>query len=723
MNKILIVGHPQSGYSEVERLLRACGMASAQPSRREGFAPEQISDTLCRAHRAAPLHTLGQDREVEQIDVAPVWQGLAMDLMLGNIDQPLWGWADPKAVHLLDYWRSLDPSLHFILVYDRPHSMLTRGGLEEAATLTRETLRQRLDAWSAYNAALLAFHLRNPERSLLVHSEQVRQSAEDYLQQVRARIDAPWKDRIVGVGVSTALLSSTEVEDARPGAQPRLLVGDIALGSDALSTFVAGSLLKDQLGSLALYEEMQASASLPLEIELAQGEDPALGMEAWLSMVAQQETLQNQHKLARQLQASRDQAEQLAHDRERLIDEERQLRAAEQQDMTRQLTALQQERAQVEAAQADVQQENERLLSQLHQVQEEVERNYLNGQQQTQRIATLQQQEQLANARGSELDALNKQLKESAANAEQRAAQLATLQQQAAVAETQLKKQTTAQADTQQENELLLSQLHQVQEEVERNHLNGQQQTQRIATLQQQEQLANARGSELDALNKQLKESAANAEQRAAQLAALQQQAAVAATQLKKQTEHRIGALTAEMETLKAKPQPPTIDPALAEENELLLSQLHQVQEELERYYLENQRMKAGAAPAAALAHAQPQQPALYGAAARVKQHLSYRLGAQMIAHSHNLRGWFGMPWALMSEVQQFRAAQRRPGAKTQPPLHTYRDAHEAERVKKHLSYRLGERFIAHSRSPIGWLRLPFALRNEVKQFRQQNPR
>ena len=32
-----------------------------------------------------------------QIDVAPVWQGLAMDLMLGNLDEPLWGWADPQA--------------------------------------------------------------------------------------------------------------------------------------------------------------------------------------------------------------------------------------------------------------------------------------------------------------------------------------------------------------------------------------------------------------------------------------------------------------------------------------------------------------------------------------------------------------------------------------------------------------------------------------------------
>lgn len=41
MNKILIVGHPQSGFEEVEQVLHDCGMAYAQPSRREGFLPAE----------------------------------------------------------------------------------------------------------------------------------------------------------------------------------------------------------------------------------------------------------------------------------------------------------------------------------------------------------------------------------------------------------------------------------------------------------------------------------------------------------------------------------------------------------------------------------------------------------------------------------------------------------------------------------------------------------
>lgn len=584
MNKILIVGHPQSGYADVERLLRARGMAPAQPSRREGFAPEQISDTLCKAHSAAPLHLLGHEREVQQIDVAPVWQGLAMDLMLGNIDQPLWGWADPKAVHLLDHWRQLDPTLHFILVYDRPHSVITRSGLQEAATLTREALQQRVDAWSAYNAAVLGFHLRHPDRSLLVHSEQVRRSSEATLQQVRERIDAPWKDRLAG---------PAQVEDARPGAQTPAVANDNdALDASALSTLVAGALLKDQPGSQALYEELQASANLPLEADLAHGEDPALGMEAWLSMVAQQEAMQNQRELTRQLQVGREQAERLAQERERLIEQERQLRLAEQADMARQLALVRQERERVEAAQAG----------------------------------------------------------------------------------------------SQQENELLLDQLHQVQEELERYHLSGQEQSRRIEALQQQDELN-----------------------------------AAALAQARQQAQTRIAALTADIDALRVKlaePPVPTVDPALSEENEVLLHQLHQVQEELERYYLENQRLKAGAAPAPKRPEPQPQP--LYGAADRVKQQLSYRLGARMIAQSRSMLGWMTMPWALMGEVRRYRALQRQSGDARLPPIHTYRDAEAAERVKQHLSYRLGQTFIAHSRSPVGWLRLPFALRRELKQFAQR---
>ena len=591
MNKILIVGHPQSGFQEVERLLRACGMAPALPSRREGFAPEQISETLCKAHSTPPLHRLGNDREVQQVDVAPVWQSLAMDLMLGNIDQPLWGWADPNAVHLLDYWFRLDPSLHFILVYDRPHSVLTRTGLHEAATLTREALQQRLDAWSAYNAAVLGFHLRHPERSLLVNSEQVRRSTDAYLQQVRTRIDAPWKDRIAG---------PARVEDARPGARsPAVANDDTALDASALSTLVAGTLLKDQPGSVALYEELQASANLPLEADLAHGEDPALGMEAWLSMVAEQEKLQSQRELMLQLQAGREQAERLAQEREWLLDEERLARQAECSDMGVQLEELRLARSKVEVDHENAQQENELLLMQLHQVQEELERHYLSTQQQAKRLETLSAQQQHAEQQAA-------QLKERLAAAEKRTSEEV--------------KQAQAKA---QELKTARSELHELQTR-------------------------------------------------------------------------------------------PPVDPKLSEENELLLTQLHQVQEELERYYLENQRLKTQVAPP------KPEKPAFYGAADRVRQQLSYRIGARMIQNSRSLGGWIAMPWAVLGEVRRFKQDQAERQHLGLPPIHTYRDAHEAERVKQHLSYRLGQAYLANVKSPIGWLRMPFALRREAKAFRQR---
>ncbi|MDR3346212.1 MAG: hypothetical protein LBS73_03460, partial [Campylobacteraceae bacterium] len=50
MNKVIIVGHSHSSYGEVEELLQVCGMSSAYPSAREGFTPQQITETLCKAH-------------------------------------------------------------------------------------------------------------------------------------------------------------------------------------------------------------------------------------------------------------------------------------------------------------------------------------------------------------------------------------------------------------------------------------------------------------------------------------------------------------------------------------------------------------------------------------------------------------------------------------------------------------------------------------------------
>lgn len=549
MNKIIIVGHPQSGYQEVEALLNACGMKHARPSRRDGFTPEEIGATLCKAHKAQSLQQLGVDESIQQLEVSPVWHGMALDLMLGNIDQDLWGWADPQSIYLLDYWKTLDPKITFILVYDAPHTLLTadRGQLD----LSQDTLQRHAHAWQSYNTALLHFYYRNPDRCLLVHAGQVRQSVHRYLQQVQSRIDTPLLQasqlQAATEGqASLALAQSTreadfgkELTHARNAAEVSraIEIGGATqyqansttkiADDDALRQFLAEAIINHYPRTLQLYEELQSAANLPVVTPASRGVNP---LQAWRGMVALSTAA---HELAFQ--------------------------AKEQQAQAQQLIAQ---------AQAEGQALSKQLLTAISQGKEQ-----------------------------------------------------------------------------RQEAEMALSQLHQVQEELERHYLENQQLKRQAPTKIEQTQT-----------NKEFQQ-----------------------------------------------------------ENELLLAQLHQVQEELERYYLENRALKAN--PSSISSKASPKQ-AHYGAAERVKRQLSYRLGAVIIARSRSVGGVLTMPLALLKEAQQFKREKLQRGVQKLPPISSYRDAHEAERVRQHLSFRLGATLLAHAGSPVGWVKLPWMLSREVKAFR-----
>lgn len=57
-------------------------------------------------------------------------------------------------------------------------------------------------------------------------------------------------------------------------------------------------------------------------------------------------------------------------------------------------------------------------------------------------------------------------------------------------------------------------------------------------------------------------------------------------------------------------------------------------------------------------------------------------------------------------------------GGKKLPPIESYADAYEVPRVKKHLSYRLGEAAIKSMKSPFGIFKLPFALKSAHNDFK-----
>jgi hypothetical protein len=644
INKIVVVGHPLSGYGAVEALLNSCGVSPALASRRDGFLPTEISATLCKAHRIPPFHALAPDAEIAQLGTGPIWHGLALDLLLGNIDQELWGWADPQAVYLLDYWKELDPQLAFILVYDTPEQLVAQA-FDEQTPLSPEALQQVAQNWSAYNAALLHFYHRNPERCLLVHAQQVRASASTYLQQVRTRIGAP----VMADHPDTKTHSDSDIELAqqRGAAAPQ----------DALKDYIARALIQQQPDSLQLYEELQSVANLPLADHEAA---PTAPLDAWLSMVALQSRYTKQATKAQ------------THERA----QEAQIQALSQSlrgakalagERQQQIARLEQAQATAEQRSQEQQQENEMILLQLHQVQEELERHYLDGQQQQVKIKALQEAEKLAGKRTKDLEQL---IQDKAKLATERASQLELSQK--AKAETD-----KALANTNAELSKAQASAKAQSDQLIRDN------AKLAAERDSQAKLAKERASQIEQINKQLATQTQLAQSQAAQI---------------KETAAK----------------PAVVNTELAQENDLLLLQLHQVQEELERYYLENQQLKQeGVAPG------QAPKPMQYGAADRVKRDLAYRLGGTMIAQSRSFRGWVSMPTALLKQRREFKREQKAQGDKVLPPIEDYADASEADRVMQHLSYRLGAAMVAHARSPLGWLKMPWALRRAIRDYRR----
>lgn len=128
----------------------------------------------------------------------------------------------------------------------------------------------------------------------------------------------------------------------------------------------------------------------------------------------------------------------------------------------------------------------------------------------------------------------------------------------------------------------------------------------------------------------------------------------------------------------------------LQKENDILLKQLHFLQEKIEKMYAENYLAKN-------------QKKTLYGAGERVKSSLSYRVGNTLVKRSKSIVGILLLPSALLKEVRVYRLENEKMAFKNMPPLEDYSDYALALKAKKHLSYRVGEVIVGNCSSISKW--------------------
>ena len=465
MKTVITCGHPYSGFENVFAHMQAAGLQPAQPSRREGMDVDALHTKILRSYDVAPEAPAPEC----SLELGKVWQELATDLFVGNMDSPQWGWADPRSAWLLDFWKDMDKQVRFVLVYSSPEYALAQ--MIHSGKYTAQDALLRLQGYHAYNAYLLHFYTRHPDRCVLLEQQTVPQQAAALFQHLQTQ----W-----GVVLHPPTLDNTP-ENAPPA-------------HNVVAQFVAQQLLQNAPQLHAIYAELQSVATLSahtseqnqtaqdsttlltdymaLYSECTQAQQLDALQSAWLQEKAQfnQTCAQLQQDVATAQAQAKEAAIQLAQEKEK-----NKALAAQAKEAANKAT-----QAAADSQHTELKQENELLLSQLHQVQEELEKLFLKNQELTKQLEQTAAQQPAQKKLQQDLAAAQAQAKDTAAKLAQEQAKSQTLVQQAKAAADRQRK------EIEEENELLLSQLHQVQEELENYFLKHQKISHELKELTQQ---------------------------------------------------------------------------------------------------------------------------------------------------------------------------------------------------------------------------------------------
>ena len=356
MKCICITGAIQSDLEVVSNIFSQVGMQLPKTANRGDLidiASWHEQAEIIDAEEAKSGHTLAKPgRFMEQ---------LAGDIFVANNKSDCWGWADVRSAKLLDFWLNFDPRLYFVCVYVSPQQMLANA-MSSGGEIG--SVGAVMAAWQTHYQQLLRFHLRNPQRSLLVDvSECVKYPhllIERCIEQWALKIDMP----VV--------------------AEPR------SIAHDSLALYLANQLCQDYPQAVSLQHELVATLSHLADID--QTANSALLLPE--QIVADYRVLKDRSVEQELLETTRYELEAsvLKHDAQQkrigtlksevaaltvVCDKQSSLVIEHQAEIDRLDKKYNAAITGYAQQQKDAEQENELLLLQLQQVQEELERYFL----------------------------------------------------------------------------------------------------------------------------------------------------------------------------------------------------------------------------------------------------------------------------------------------------------------------------------------------------------
>ena len=492
--------------------------------------------------------------------IGRVWENLAIDLLLANIENDCWGWVDEKSVHALNFWADLEPEIHFLLVTNRPDQELIKrlqkgDSIEQGSTLIEE--------WFARHQAMLDFYLANPERCIIVDEQDASRHLTDQLMIANKH----WQLTLQTEQIEMQPIDDSAIENTQSGNNVVQLLAKEVLKQTSLDleglhqeiqaakyTFESNQDVQDQVDQFMSWLKSDLSKEELHEILVDYQNLTKQANEAKNLLIQQEQqaseiklieqssatTVKENELITLQLQQTQEELEAVYSDKQKI--------ELDLSEKLNEVNALKNNLVNVLAQVTELnnfKQENELITLQLQQTQEELETVY----------SDKQKLETVVVEKNTEINFL----KENIVEASNQSPKLVSLQQ---------------------ENELLTLQLHQTQEELEQVFGKA---TNLESLLEQNNQ--NSNEYEINAIKHEYEARQAELNDQIQQLLTAKQ--ALENTHKDLQQDHQESINKYQVLEQKIKEMS-----GFKQENELLQLQLQQTQEELEHYFNENQKNK-----------------------------------------------------------------------------------------------------------------------------------
>lgn len=362
MKSLCITGSHLAPLATIAEPLYQAGLVPAQ-----GLKQGSQLDVQGWHQRVVPMLKAGQS-------MGRLWEKTAEDILLTNLSDDAWGWHEEGSLWALEFWASLEPGIHFLLVCQSPEAYIAQAMFHADENHSFDDM---LEQWRVEHSRMLEFYLQHPERCLLVDASQAMLSPQTFVDSVNGQwqlFDSPQSvmgqtngaeacDMPQPLQLASALVQSWDVRglDAVQGLCQELEAAQYPL----VATDTAGRLVNADKNQVT--EPLQMFQRLLLEKSHNQGQSHALD----------DANTENQ-RLASRLAENAQQTATLHAEKEQLkthLNSSKSELSKLRQDNVSLQTELYEVKARLDKKDAEHKLESESLLQSLHITQEQLEQS------------------------------------------------------------------------------------------------------------------------------------------------------------------------------------------------------------------------------------------------------------------------------------------------------------------------------------------------------------